>query len=149
MANISSDIRCNLDMVLGNRKNITEQYIWQPRNLASCKRVNAYTGGSLARRQRVPFLRGLPFTEREKNKLRVLNPSMVTMAVINGQIILVRTFRQKYNSEKYLNEKCLSTCNRKYSSNHIILTHWHSDRPKQAWLFCWYFPHKSVFIKNI
>ena len=29
------------------------------------------------------------------------------------------------------------------------LTHWHSERPKQAWLFCWYFPHISVFIKNI
>ena len=29
------------------------------------------------------------------------------------------------------------------------LTHWHSERPKQAWLFCWYFPHKGVFIKNI
>ena len=29
------------------------------------------------------------------------------------------------------------------------LSHWHSERPKQAWLFCWYFPHKSIFIKNI
>ena len=27
------------------------------------------------------------------------------------------------------------------------LTHWHSERPKQAWLFCWYFPHKSVLSK--
>ena len=33
--------------------------------------------------------------------------------------------------------------------NPLLLTHWHSERPKQAWLFCWYFPHKSVFIKNI
>ena len=34
-------------------------------------------------------------------------------------------------------------------SSHLHLTHWHAERPKQAWLFCWYFPHKSVFIKNI
>ena len=31
----------------------------------------------------------------------------------------------------------------------VVLTHWHSERPKQAWPLCWYFPHKSVFIKNI
>ena len=33
--------------------------------------------------------------------------------------------------------------------HYFLLTHWHSERPKQAWLFCWYFPHKSIFIKNI
>ena len=35
------------------------------------------------------------------------------------------------------------------SALELCLTHWHSERPKHAWLFCWYFPHKSVFIKNI